>query len=113
MGFAYKKNTLRQKRLALQQLVLSNAFRFSLCVLVLGMGILYIVQLNTVSTKGFVIADLERNIHKLEKEQEDLSVKISTYRSMQSIEERLSNMQFTSVDSPIYIEVNDGAVVRR
>ena len=55
-------------------------------------------------------ADLERNIAELEQETEDLSVKISTYSSMQSIRERMEGMNFVQAQNIQYHELDDGAV---
>lgn len=108
-----KKQTLRQKKLALRKLIFSASFRVVLLSVIVFFGILYIVQMSSVSTKGFVISDLQKEVQLLEQETQQLNVKIAQYRSMNSIQERLKDMNLVSVNTVEYVTPVGTAVARR
>ncbi len=107
------KQTMRQRRLALKRMFLSTTFRFTALLFMLVFGVLYVMQTSSVSTKGYDINELQRQITKLEQDNQRLEFEIATNRSMQSIQQRLSGMDLVAVDTMEYGTLVGTAVARR
>ncbi len=113
MTYSSTTPTLRQQRQAIQRWIFSASCRFTLLTIVVLFGILYIVETNSVSTKGYEISDLERRLETLQQEHQRLTVEIAGYRSMKSIEERVKGMNLVSATDVQYVNVVGTAVARR
>ena len=64
-AFARKKQTLRQKNMAMKRWLLGRTFRTSLVVFFLLFGFLYLIQTNAVSSRGYELSDLETRVQQL------------------------------------------------
>lgn len=107
------QKTLGEKRMIMKRLLLSNTFRVCLIVFVLFFGVLHVVNLSTMSTKGYDMTELQKQITMLERENQKLEIKIAKYSSMQSIQERLDGMKMVSADNIEYSTIIGTAVARR
>ena len=113
-SYIEKKQTLLQKKEALNKLLFSTSFRMSLGVFVILFGILYILKTTSVSTKGYTISDLEHTVSTLEYENRKMDVQIAKLKSMQSLQARISETDLVVVNSRVdYLNVLDGEVARR
>ena len=111
--YTKKKQTMREKKLAMQRWLLGTSFRIGISVFVLFFGFVYVIQLSSVSTKGYDINDLQKQVNQLQRENRKMNVEISKYRSMQSIQERLSNTDLVAVDKVTYKNIIGTVVARR
>jgi len=111
-AYLKKKPTLREKRLAVQKWLVSTTFRSILLGGIVVFGVLYLVKVNTVSTQGFVISDLESQVQDLERENQRLDVQIASYRSMHSLEARLSDTDLVVATDMEYVTPVGTAVAR-
>ncbi|PIZ95704.1 MAG: hypothetical protein COX81_00320 [Candidatus Magasanikbacteria bacterium CG_4_10_14_0_2_um_filter_37_12] len=102
-AYLIQKPTLRQKKQAVQKWLVSRSFRAILIMLMVVFGVLYLFQTNAVSTKGFDISHLEKQIVELERETRKLDVKIAEYRSINSVQERLSTLNLVATNSVEYL----------
>lgn len=76
--------------------------------LILAFGILYIIQVNAASTKGYMMRDFIEANESLRQENDRLAAEIDRLRSLSSIEERevflgltkITNVKYISVQSP-------------
>lgn len=76
--------------------------------LILAFGLLYIVQVNAASTKGYKMRNFVNNNDALRQENDRLASEIDRLRSLSSIEERevflglvkLQNVRYVSVETP-------------
>lgn len=107
------QKTLGEKRMMMKRLLLSNAFRICLCVFILVFGVLHVINLSTMSTKGYDMTELQKKITMLERENQKLEFKIAKHSSMQSIQERLGDMKMVSADNIEYATLIGTAVARR
>ncbi|HBB38534.1 MAG TPA: hypothetical protein DEP63_04180 [Candidatus Magasanikbacteria bacterium] len=107
-----KKPTLREKKLAVQRWLVSTTFRTMLLGAIVLFGVLYLFKVNTVSTQGFVISDLEVEIQELERENQRLDVQIASYRSMHSLEARLESTDLVAASDMQYLIPVGTAVAR-
>ena len=113
MMYINTQKTIGEKRMMMKRLLLSNTFRVCLFVFVVVFGVLHIINLSTMSTKGYDMTKLQKQITSLERENQKLEFKIAKYSSMQSIKERLDNMDMVVADNVEYATVMGTAVARR
>jgi len=102
-NYQQKQKTLRDKKLAIKKLLLSTAFRISLIVLILILGVVYLLQTTFLSTKGYEITELDKKIENLEQENQKLEFEIASNSSMKNIQERLQNSNMVAVNNVEYI----------
>lgn len=111
--YKIEKQTMRQKRLAVRQMFLSRSFRVCLVALIAVFGVMNLVQITKMSTKGYQINELENNIQSLNHEVEKLNVQIAQHRSMNSIQDRLANLNMVAAENIEYISLPGSSVARR
>lgn len=104
---------MRQRKQAMRQLLLNKTFRIALIAVMVVSGGLNIAQITKISTKGYEINDLEKDITKLEQDTERLEFKISQYRSIQSIQSRLETLGMVQAETPEYVVLTGSAVASR
>ena len=105
--------TLREQKLRLMRLMVSTSFRVTLIISIIVFGILYVLQTNAVSTKGYALSDLERQISELNHETQGLAVQVAEQQSMRSLENRLKDTDLVAVDQVEYASAINMAVARR
>lgn len=105
--------TMRQEKIATKNYFFGNSFRLFLLALVVVMGVMYVFQTSTVSTRGYEMSDLKAQVQKLERDNQSLQFQIANYRSMQSIEKRLKDSNLVVADNIQYINLNSSAMARR
>lgn len=106
--------TLRQKRQAVRQWLLGTTCRAVLLTILLVFGFMYVVQTSSLSTKGYEINDLEKQIQALEQESQRLELEIASNRSMNSIQERLVSLNMVEAgDNVEYVSLTGSAVAMR
>ena len=106
--------TLRQKRQAVRQWLLGTTFRAVLLTVVLMFGFMYVVKTSSLSTKGYEISDLERQIQILEQSNQRLELEIASHRSMNSIQRRLASLNMVEAGGNVeYITLSGSAVAMR
>lgn len=105
--------TLREKKIAVQTLLVSTSFRIFLLALIAIVGMLYVLQTTRVSTKGYAISDLEKKLTHLEHETKKLDVQIAEQQSMQNIQERLKQANMVPASEIVFIKTGADAVAKR
>lgn len=78
--------------------IFSLSFRVSLLVAILAFGFLYVIQTNAVSTKGYQLHDLEKQIASLQADTRRLDVAVAEQQSLRNLEERLRAADLVAVD---------------
>ncbi len=73
------------------------------CVAIFGCA--YIAETNVLSTSGFVINNLQKQIEARNTEIQKLETKVASYQSMNSIQARLGAAQLVPVDHISYVNV--------
>ncbi|MFA4831681.1 MAG: hypothetical protein WC862_03090 [Patescibacteria group bacterium] len=107
------KQTRREKRLAVRQWLFSASFRAILLTALMIFSVLYIIQMNSISTKGFDISNLQNDIQTLKYQTRALEVQIAEKRSMASIQERIKGMNLVaSTDVKYVIPVGTTVAIR-
>jgi len=73
-----------------------------LTVLVFGVG--YLIQINTLATKGYSIRNLERQIAEKKKENDRLQTQIIEAQSLTALQNRIDTLRLVQSHSIEYIE---------
>ena len=81
--------------------------------LTLTFGVLYVIQVNTASTKGFTLRDLEENNRVLQQENERLAAEIDRLRSLASVTERQAFLGLVKLQNVSYLKVTSSDVALR
>lgn len=113
MRYRCKNQAIGEKKKAKRKWIAGASLRFGFMFLIVAFGVLYVVQMSSASTKGFVISDLETQSKTLEQETRALEVEIAKHRSMASIQERLKNLNLVASDQVEYVTPVGTAVARR
>ena len=101
-----KKNQSRKK------IRLDLVNKFLLCLIIVS-GIGFIVTINDLSIKGFVLQDLKMSMKNLQAENQQIELAITKLQSYDNIEIKAQEMKMVKVDKIDYITVNDLAVAKR
>ncbi len=108
-----KERKQRKKSGRLLKLWEWRVFRVGLCVMCLMGSVLYIIEMTKMSTTGFEITELQRQVEALEKENQRLDVDIASYRSLARVQERLKEKNFVVAEQVVYIRGTQSVVARR
>jgi cell division protein FtsL len=73
----------------------------------------YIVSINDLSIKGFILQDIKKDIALLESENERYEVSAMTLTSYQLIDEKAKRLGMIKVDNIEYVSLVDGAVAKK
>jgi hypothetical protein len=113
--YSTKKHTMRQGRLAKKKIQHGLVVRLLMLSVVVVMSVGYVTVTSSVSTKGYDISSLQNDIMTIEKDIEIIDYETAKYRSMSSIKERLTNMDFEKASQVTYLKVDEtgGVVARR
>lgn len=88
-------------------------FRVVLSAAVAVLGVLYVAQTSSVSTKGYDINALQKTIVELKQDNQRLEFEIAQQRSMESIQARLKNLNLVAANQVEYVTLPGTAVARR
>lgn len=69
----------------------------------LVLGVLYIVQVNMASAKGYALQRVEKQVDALKTETTVLQDKVASLSSMQAINDRATKLGFVPVDRIVYV----------
>ena len=113
MIYVDTKQTLGEKRMIIKRVFLSSTFRVCLSIFVVIFGVLHVINLSTMSTKGYDMTELQKKITILEREGQKLEFKIAKYSSIQSIQERLDSMDMVVAENVEYATIMGSTVALR
>lgn len=76
-------------------------------------AVYFVVNVNDLSIKGFVLNSQKAKVFKLNDENKRLELEITKLSSLNNVEKRAQEMKLVKVDKIDYIEVKDGAVAMK
>ncbi|MGE5392865.1 MAG: hypothetical protein ACM3NH_03930 [Candidatus Saccharibacteria bacterium] len=79
-------------------------WNIAILVSILSFGALYLFQINSLGTKGYVIRNLEVKIKQLETENKHLEVQTSSLKSITRIEQEAESRNFVPASNVTYIK---------
>ena len=89
---------------------LLNKFLFTLTIIC---GISFIVCVNDISIKGFVLEELKADARELRKENKNIELVIMKLESFDNIAKRAEEIKMVKVDKIDYISINSDGVAMR
>lgn len=105
--------TLKEKKVSIKKVLNNTKFRIFLGFFILTFAVLGSLNMSAMSTKGYDIAELQKQITMLERENQRVELKIAEYSSMQSIQERLGKSDLVVADNIEYSILVGSTVARR
>ncbi len=87
-------------------------FNNSLAFLLVISCVLFVVSINDLSIKGFVLQELKINAGDLQSHNEKMELKIMNKESFNSVKLKAEELNMVKVDKIDYITVIDGAVAK-
>ncbi len=90
-----------------------RVLRVFMLALTLAFGVLYVVQVNAASTKGFTMRDLERGNQELRRENDKLAAEIDRLRSLASVSEREAFLGLVKLQNVSYVKAGNAEVALR
>lgn len=90
-----------------------RVWRVFMVAMTLAFGVLYVVQVNAASTKGFTMRDLETKNQALQQENEKLAAEIDRLRSLDSVSERQAFLGLVKLQNVTYLKVASSDVALR
>lgn len=81
-----------------------------LVVLIIFFSIIYLLQMNHMSVKGYKIKDLENRMEELREDNQKLHLKVNEMQSLSYIDEKLSSRNFITSGSTKYVSATASAV---
>lgn len=79
-------------------------------VLIVVGGIYFIININSLSIKGFILRELKDKVVKLNNENKNIELKIMELESYKNLNQRAEGLEMVKVDKIDYIIVVDEAV---
>ena len=89
-----------------------TAMTIAMILAILLAGGFYLFQVNSISTKGYEVRDIERKIQESEKEINKLKIKEVELKSMNNIEKATEEMDLITTSSITYLDL-DGPVAMK
>ena len=80
--------------------------------LIVVIGVSYLVQINSLATKGYQIEELENRITELQQEQADLELEALSLQSMGVVKEKVDNLGMVLAGESDYLQPTPVAVAR-
>lgn len=87
--------------------------RVTILSVIVVMVIGYVVQVSNLTTGGFQIADLEKQVDSLSDETQKINAEVATYQSIHSVEKRLEGISMVPAGQIHYVKTADAAMAKR
>ena len=88
-----------------------------LCSMIFGLTIIsaisFLVCINDIAIKGFVIKDLQTKLRNLSNETEEIEIKIAELKNLDKIYNRAKQFKMVKVDKIDYVVVQDSSVAKK
>jgi cell division protein FtsL len=82
----------------------------AIIVLIVALGLVYSLELNILSTKGYEIRQAEQQINQLEIQYKNLELQVSNLQSINRIKNEASLLNFVPASDVTYINASDFAL---
>lgn len=81
-------------------------------VVILGAAVLYLVQVNGLATKGYVIQDLERSAYELRERNRSLEAQVLHLQSFRQVSTRVDALEMVHPQRVDYVNPSQGVAAR-
>jgi hypothetical protein len=83
-----------------------------ICFLIAVFGVGYLIQVNSLATKGYQIKDLEKKVAQLNQEKSDLQLEALSLQSVGSVNAKLEEMNMVALGKEDFLAAKPVAVAR-
>lgn len=87
--------------------------RYLLVALTIMTGLTYVWQVNSLSTYGYNLKELEKNLQHLKKENKILENKLASLGSMDQVQAKVDSLAFNSVEKIEYINPTNNVIAQK
>lgn len=87
--------------------------KIALVMMIPVLAVGYLMQINSVSTSGYVIHTLEKKVSVVSQETDNLQTQVAEHQSMVSIQKRLPEMAMTKADKVTFLNVVNATPVAK
>ena len=108
-----KKNIIRQKSKKPSRLGAFCLVNKILVGLIIVSGVYYVIGVNDLSIKGFMLEDLKRQSESLAKENQDIEIKVMQLESYEHLAAKAQELKMVAVDKIEYITIVNGEVAKK
>lgn len=84
-----------------------------LALTILTVGVLYLLQMNMLATRGYVMKDLEKQIALIKKENDTLRIRILQAQGMEVLQKKIDTLGFVRSDHIQYVAQQDAGLAAR
>ncbi len=120
MSIGFKKTTLKlfrpqllEQRKASQSKNKQWKYNVGLLLTVLLFSVVYLVQVNALSTKGYAIRELEKRISLNKKENEHIQMQIIEAQSLGTLQKKIDSLQLVRSERIDYIQPSQSVAALR
>lgn len=85
---------------------------FIVCAMLVVFGIGYLLQVNSLATKGYQIKELEKSVAELKLQKSDLELEALSLQSVGSVKEKIGEMKMVSLGKEDFLAGTAVAVAR-
>jgi hypothetical protein len=104
---------LQQKRHCVSHRISWRSINIILGCACLACGVFYLVGMNDLTVKGFVLRDMKSRINLLAGENQDLQAKALTLQSYTALSPRLQGLNMIAVDDVAYISAQEAVLAKK
>ncbi len=84
-----------------------------LIILIIFSGIYYVISINDLSARGFVMQELKVKLAAISNKNKDMELKIMELESYENIEQRADNLKMVKVDKIDYFTIVNEAMAKK
>jgi len=107
-----RKNNGRESRKRRGQFNFGLANKFLFCLIAI-VGVYYVVSINDLAIKGFVLQELKTETKSLQGKNNQMELAIMELESYEAIEKRAQDLSMVKVGKIDYITITGGSVARK
>jgi len=93
--------------------VVSSFINKLLLVIIIFSGISFVISINDLSIKGFVLEELKEEVYNLSVENKNIELLAMELESFENISKRAEELKMVKVDAIEYIKLSDEAVAKK
>lgn len=103
----------KEQKQHLRDFIVGTTSRVILLLLFVGLAITYVVQTSVISTKGYDIDSLRREVASLEKEDRQRQIQIAEYQSLQRVAAKVQELGMVPAGDVEYLHPVGSSVAKR
>lgn len=95
----------KTQRLKMRGAISIRMLNLTVISLLLVVGVSYLVQVNSLVTKGYAIKDLENRVDELKKQSNELELQVLDLQSMETVKNKVTQLDMVAIGEVDYLSV--------